>query len=65
MVGNPGEDRAPPMGKKKGPRPAEVPASALPDLIRFLDAHPELKAFAKAEKVMTMLLQSIERNDMG
>jgi hypothetical protein len=39
-------DMAPPMGEKRGP-----PDKALPDLIRFLDAHPELKTDAEAGKV--------------
>lgn len=53
--GNGGGDRAPPAGNKRGPRPAQIPDSALPDLIRFLGAHPEIKAVAKAEKVASLL----------
>ena len=33
---------------------AQFPDSALPDLIRFLDEHPEFKAIAKAQKVNTL-----------
>ena len=42
-------------GNKRGPKPAQVPDTALPDLVRFLGAHPELKAVAKAEKVSSVL----------
>lgn len=56
VEGNAGRDGAPPAGNKRGPRPAQVPDSALADLIRFLGAHPEIKAIAKAEKVPSMLL---------